>query len=260
MMRRFSLPPRVFTAKMLRSEASLTLPHLRHGLSAGEKLPEALRDAWNAASGTMIYEALGMSECSTFISGSPARPAPAPASGYPQPGRRLAVLDDAFAPVPRGTPGQLAVHRGDPGMMIGYWQSEAETNARMQGDWFLTGDMVEMAEDGAITYLGRSDDMMNAGGFRVSPVEVEQALSQHPQIHEVAATEVTVKADTTVIAAFYTGDVIDDATLAAYAADRLARYKQPRLYVHRDTLPKGANNKLNRRSIRQDYEAQHGQA
>ncbi|MGC9369782.1 MAG: AMP-binding protein [Paracoccaceae bacterium] len=255
----FAAAPGVFR-QMLRGGAPLNLPKLRHGLSAGEKLPEALRQAWTGATGTPVYEALGMSECSTFISGSPARPAPPPASGYPQPGRRIAVLGEDFQPVPRGTPGQLAVSNRDPGLMLGYWKAEAETAARFHGEWYLTGDMVEMAEDGAITYLGRADDMMNAGGFRVSPVEVEAALSQHPAIHEAAATEVTVKADTTVIAAFYTGEALPEAELKAHAAERLARYKQPRLFVHLDALPKGANNKLNRRLIRQQYEATHGQA
>lgn len=255
----FAAAPGVYR-QMLRDAPDLHLPKLRHGLSAGEKLPAALRDAWNAATGTMIYEALGMSECSTFISGSPARPAPCPASGYPQPGRRLAVLGDDMAPVPRGEPGQLAISNRDPGMMLGYWNAPEDTARRFHGEWFLTGDMVSMAEDGAITYLGRGDDMMNAGGFRVSPVEVEAALTQHPQIHEVAATEVTIKADTSVIAAFYTGDALPEDELKAFAAGRLARYKQPRLYVHLDTLPKSANNKLNRRLIRAEYEAAHGQA
>jgi len=162
--------------------------------------------------------------------------------------------------VARGAAGQLAVSRRDPGLMLGYLKAEAETAARFHGEWFLTGDMVEMAEDGAITYLGRSDDMLNAGGVRVSPLEVERALMEHPGLHEVAATEIAVRADTTVIAAFYTGEPVEDDVLQAFAAERLARYKQPRLYVHMDELPKNPNGKLNRRLIRQSYEAEHGPA
>ena len=66
------------------------LPTLRHGLSAGEKLAADYATAWTRATGTPVFEAYGMSECSTFISGSPARPAPPGSSGYPQPGRRVA--------------------------------------------------------------------------------------------------------------------------------------------------------------------------
>jgi len=255
----FAAAPGVYR-QMLRDHPHIVLPKLRHGLSAGEKLPEATRAAWKEATGTMVYEALGMSECSTFISGSPARPAPLPATGYPQAGRRVAVLGPDLAPVDRGQAGQLAVSTRDPGLMLGYLKAEAETAERFHGEWFLTGDMVEMAEDGAITYLGRADDMLNAGGVRVSPLEVERALHDHPAIHEVAATEIAVKTDTTVIAAFYTGEATEEAALRAFAAERLARYKQPRIYVHLDELPKNPNGKLNRRLIRATYEAAHGQA
>jgi len=255
----FAAAPGVYR-QLLKHHESLHLPKLRHGLSAGEKLPEATRRGWNAASGTKVYEALGMSECSTFISGSPAHPAPRPASGYPQTGRRIAVLGEDMQPLDRGTPGQLAVSNRDPGLMLGYWKAEKETIARFHDEWFLTGDMVEMAEDGAVTYLGRTDDMMNAGGFRVSPVEVESALSQHPNLHEVAATEIEVKADTTVIAAFYTGTETPEAELRGFAETCLARYKQPRLYVYRETLPKGGNGKLNRRALRQGWEVAHDPA
>lgn len=227
------------------------LPRLRHGLSAGEKLPEDIRAAWTAATGRAVYEALGMSECSTFISGSPARPAPGVSTGFAQPGRRVAVLDDDGTPVPRGTPGTLAVDARDPGLFLNYVNDPEETAARFRGGWFVTGDTVVMAEDGAVTYLGRDDDMMNAGGFRVSPLEVESAMATHPGITDCAATEVQVKPGTSVIACFYCGPQdIDEKALSDFAAERLARYKQPRMFVRLDHLPRGANNKLQRRALR----------
>lgn len=248
----FAAAPGVYR-QILRHAGRLDLPDLRHGLSAGEALPAAVRTAWNVATGTRIYEALGMSECSTFISGSPAHPAPAGSAGFPQAGRQVAVLDGAGQPVARGRPGVLAVHRSDPGLFLGYWGQPEETAARFQGDWFVTGDTVQMAEDGAITYLGRDDDMMNAGGYRVSPLEVEAALAGQPQAGEVAAVELRVKADATVIAAFYTGSATPEA-MAAHAEGCLARYKQPRLYRHIDAIPKNPNGKINRRALRQAQE------
>lgn len=250
----FAAAPGVYR-QMLKSDLP-EMPSLRHGLSAGEKLPERLRETWNAASGTMVFEAFGMSECSTFISGSPTHPAPHGASGYAQNGRHVAILDQSGKPVPFGAAGILAIHRDDPGLMLGYLDAPAATAAKYSGEWFLTGDTCQMATDGAITYLGRDDDMMNAGGFRVSPLEVEAALASHPDILEVAAVEVTVKADTTVIGAFYTSDTaLDDAGLLKYVANRLARYKTPRIFIRLDALPKGANGKLLRQKIRKTYEA-----
>jgi acyl-coenzyme A synthetase/AMP-(fatty) acid ligase len=248
----FAAAPGVYR-QLLRTPPA-PLPHLRHGLSAGEKLPDATRAAWETATGTPIFEAFGMSECSTFVSGSPAHPAPPGTLGYPQDGRRVAVLGED-GPVEIGEPGVLSVSKRDPGLMLGYWSAPQETAQRFQGEWFLTGDLVSMTEDGALTYLGRADDMMNAGGIRVSPLEVENALNTHPAIVESAAVEVTVKADTTVIAAFYVAkdDVAAD-DLANHAASRLARYKCPRIYVKVEALPKGPNGKLLRRRLRQYYE------
>lgn len=109
-----------------------------------------------------------MSEISTYLSGSPARPAPEGTTGYAQPGRHIAILRDDETPVPPGEPGELAVSTADPGLMRHYLGHPAP-----QGPWFRTGDAAIMAEDGAITHLGRKDDLLNAGGFRVSPGEVE---------------------------------------------------------------------------------------
>ena len=256
----FAAAPGVFR-RLLAPGTRLELPRLRHGLSAGEKLPETTRDAWTAATGTPVYEALGMSECSTYVSAAPDRPAPPGAIGYAQPGRTIAVLDTTGQPVPRGTPGVLAVHRSDPGLMLGYWRASEATAARFRGEWFVTGDMAVMAPDGAITYLGRDDDMLNAGGFRVSPLEIEAALATHPAIDECAATEISVKPGTTVIAAFYTASApLPETALQEHAAARLARYKQPRLFIHRATLPRGTNNKLLRRVLRQEWERAHDPA
>ncbi len=251
----FAAAPGVYR-QLLRHDMP-ALPNLRHGLSAGEKLPDATRAAWQAATGTQVHEAFGMSECSTFVSGAPDRPAPPGTLGYPQPGRRVAVLGEG-GPVPHGTPGTLAVSRRDPGLMLGYWNAEDETRARERGEWFLTGDTVSMAPDGALSYLGRGDDMMNAGGVRVSPIEVESALSHHGAIRECAAAEVRVRADTTVIAAFYVADApLDPADLDRFAASRLARYKMPRIYARVDSLPRNANGKIRRAALREDWEEAH---
>ncbi len=158
--------------------------------------------------------------------------------------------------MPLGKEGIIAVSRRDPGLMLGYFNAPEETAARFMGDWFLTGDRGTMAEDFYISYAGRNDDMMNAGGFRVSPLEVESVLSRHPGIETVAVTDVEIKPDTRIIAAFYTGPAaIEDAELAAFAEQRLARYKQPRLFRHMETLPTNPNGKLSRRALRESFKA-----
>ncbi|MDH5799044.1 MAG: fatty acid--CoA ligase family protein, partial [Paracoccaceae bacterium] len=244
----FAAAPGVYR-QMLRQP----FPHmnkLRHGLSAGEKLPQTIRQDWERTTGTKVYEAFGMSECSTFISSAPGQDAPPESLGFPQRGRRVAIID-GDAPAERGHPGVIAVSNRDPGLMLGYLGQAEETRTRFRGEWFLTGDMGQMDETGAITYLGRDDDMMNAGGYRVSPIEVEGAMRLHPQITDCAAVEWAVKDDVTVIAAFYTAETpLEEADLKIHAEQTLARYKQPRLFFHIDALPRNANNKIQRRHLR----------
>lgn len=118
-----------------------------------------------------------------------------------------------------------------------------------------------MAADSAVTYLGRENDMMNTGGYRVSLLEVEAARLQHPAITDTAAFVVTAKTDTTLIAAVYcAGTPIDHNELVAFATGRLARYKRPKIFIHSPALPRGANGKILRPQLRQDFEAPHGQA
>ncbi|MCO4848413.1 MAG: acyl--CoA ligase [Yoonia sp.] len=253
----FAAAPGVYR-RLLRKDMP-AMPALRHGLSAGEKLPDDTRHAWEAKTGTAVHEAFGMSECSTFVSGSPSNPAPPHASGFGQDGRHVAIIDNG-QPVPRGVVGTIAVHKGDAGLMLGYLDAPADTAAKFDGDWFMTGDMGVMDHDGAISYAGRRDDMMNAGGYRVSPIEVEAVLCTHPHITEAAACAVCVKKDVRVIAAFYTSaHMIDVDQLAAWCVDRLAGYKCPRLFIACDALPRGANNKLLRRVLRQNWETENGQ-
>jgi acyl-coenzyme A synthetase/AMP-(fatty) acid ligase len=173
----------------------------------------------------------------------------------------VSVVDEDGRPRPRGETGTLAVHRSDPGLMLGYLGQPGETAARFRGDWFLTGDAAQMEPDGALVYHGRTDDMMNAGGYRVSPVEVEAALLEHPEVREAAAAEVRVTAEASVIAAFYVaaGD-LDPATLSAHMSERLARYKCPRIFQRVPDLPRGANGKLLRRRLRDGFEVQNDQA
>lgn len=245
----FAAVPGVYR-KILSDNPTLALPHLRHGLSAGEKLPPALRTAWQQATGTDLHEAMGMSECSTFLSSSPDRPAPEGATGNAQPGRRIAVLGEDGAPVERGAPGILSIRRDDPGLFLGYL--DGETINPPKGDWFQTGDIVTMDASGAFQSLGRADDMLNAGGFRVSPVEIEAAMNAHPGVTASAAVELPVRPDVTVIALAYTGTAGTGA-LEEHARTCLAPHKQPRLYLAKNSLPVTANGKINRRALREEW-------
>lgn len=246
----FAAAPGVYR-KILNHHPNMDLPKLRHGLAAGEKLSDTIRRHWaEATDGKRIFEAYGMSECSTFISASPQHPAAPGSLGRPQVGRKIAVIDEE-GPIKIGKEGIISIHRSDPGLMLGYFGAAKETAAKFQGDWFLTGDHATMSAEGDITFMGRVDDMMNAGGFRVSPLEVETTLHAHPKIREIGVTDIEIKEDTRVIAAFYTSDApIPEEDLRAFAEICLARYKQPRLWRRVETMPTNPNGKLSRKALR----------
>ena len=249
----FAAAPGIYRS-ILKNMHTLNAPCLRHGLSAGEKLQPSVSKAWKIATGTKIYEAFGMTECSTFISHNPRLNCAEDTIGKPQAGRSVAILplegDDQ--PVELGKVGIISIDTNDSGLMLGYLEDETSSVDVYRGNWFLTGDMGKMAANGTITYLGRNDDMMNTGGFRVSPIEVETVLLTHRDILSVAVSQIEIKNDVMIIAAFFTAhcDLKED-ELKIFASSRLARYKQPRAYFQCESLPYGANGKVLRRNLKQ---------
>lgn len=230
------------------------LSNLRHGLTAGEALSPALLALWRATTGLNLYEALGMSECSTYVSTGPGMEIRAGSPGRPQPGRCVVALpvDGGTDPLPPGETGLLAVHRSDPGLMLGYWRRGDEEEEVFRGDWFIGGDLARFDEEGYMWYEGRADDVMNAMGYRVSPQEVEAALERHPDVQEVAVTERRVRADVSIIAAFIVpreGAAPDAESLIKWAVTQLAAYKCPREIIFVESLPRTANGKVMRRAL-----------
>ena len=231
------------------------LSSLRHGLSAGAALPPRLLEEWRARTGREIYEAFGMSEISTFVSSGPSTPVRADSPGRAQPGRVVSALpqEGGETPLPVGQIGLLAVHRDDPGMMLGYWNRPDEEREAYRGDWFVSGDLVEFDADGYLWRHGRADEVMNAGGFRVSPAEVEKCLLAFDHVAEAAAAERPGRdSESTIIKAYVVmrdGAHADEEALLAHCHAHLAAYKRPRAVVFLDALPRNANGKLNRKAL-----------
>lgn len=229
------------------------MPSLRHGLSAGEALAPELLEAWRTATGRELYEALGMSEISTYVSQGPPGPARPGTPGRPQTGRRVAILpvDGPAVPLPAGETGLVAIHRSDPGLMLGYWQRPDEEAVVFRGDWFVGGDLAHQDDDGYLWFHGRADDIMNAGGYRVSPAEVEAVLADHPGVAEVAVAERRLSPTLSIVCAYVVArdPGLTKAALLDHAGDRLAAYKCPKEVVLVDSLPRTGNGKVMRRAL-----------
>lgn len=225
--------------RMLR-EGFVAPPSLRHGLSAGEALPAGILANWRSATGLEIYEALGMTEISTYISSSPTVPVRPGSPGKVQSGRCVTILDD----------GRLAVHRSDPGLMLGYWNRPEEEREVWSGEWFAGGDTGRFDGDRYFWHEGRANELLNAGGFRVSPAEVEAALLAHPSVYEAGAFELKLGENSSIIAALVVPSArVEPPDLQKFAAERLAHYKRPREIRLVAKLPRTANGKLVRAAL-----------
>jgi acyl-coenzyme A synthetase/AMP-(fatty) acid ligase len=161
-------------------------------------------------------------------------------------------IEDGTDPLPPGQEGLIAVHRSDPGLMLGYWKRPEEEREVYRGEWFLGGDIGIEDADGYITHVGRANDIIKALGYRIAPQEIEAALSHCPGVAEVACCEVRVRADVSVVGAFIVrqpGSSLDAAAVETYAAEHLAAYKRPRSIVFVDTLPRTSNGKVKRSAL-----------
>ncbi|MBU1041250.1 MAG: benzoate-CoA ligase family protein [Proteobacteria bacterium] len=171
------------------------LSSLRLCYSAGEALPATLCQEWMSQTGVEILDGIGSTEAfNLFLSNRQGR-VRCGASGEIVPGfeaRLIAAGGNADSPeVPDGTPGNLLI-RG-PGLAQSYWERPEKTAETMlPGGWLATGD-VYVREQGVFSHQGRSDDMLKVGAHWVSPVQVEDALRQHPAVAECAVAALRVE-------------------------------------------------------------------
>ena len=250
----FSVPTLYGAMVNLPDAAEHDLSSVRMCVSAAEPLaPEVFR-RWQAAFGLEIIDGIGSTEMlHIYCSNRPGAAAPG-TSGKPVPGYELLLLDEAGEPVAAGEVGNLHV-RGDSSLAF-YWHQHEKTKAAIKGDLFFTGDRYRVDEDGNYVYEGRADDMIKIGGLWASPIEIENALVEHPRVLEAAA--VGVDADfTTRVKAFVIcrGDAGDEALVAElqdWCKSRLRRYEFPHFITFVDELPKTPTGKIQRYKLRED--------
>ena len=236
------------------------LKTLRHGLTAGEALHHDLKTDWETKTAIPLYEALGQSEISTYASTSLNINCPPEGKGRIQSGRRITILKEETikeAPI-ECTPneeGLIAIHNSDPGLMLQYWNRPNEMNQAFCGEWFITGDRGAIDENNHLTHLGRADDVMNAQGVRVSPLEVETCLLKHPSITEAAIFEKKISTDLSIISALLVlnAEDRDKDTILKELTDlmknELASYKHPKSIEFTTHLPRNNAGKLLRKKL-----------
>jgi 2-aminobenzoate-CoA ligase len=230
------------------------LASLRKCVSAGERLPLAVFEAWRKATELRIIDGIGSTEMlHIFISaaGDEIRPG---ATGKPVPGYGAIVVDDAGRPVPANTPGRLAV-RGPTGCR--YLNAPELQRRYVQNGWNITGDSYRVDDDGYFWYEGRTDDMIVSAGYKISAVEVEAALMGHPKVAECAVIGAPNPERGEIVKAFVVlngGTPADDRLrreLQDHVKSQIAPYKYPRAIEFVPALPHSSTGKLQRARLRE---------
>ena len=204
--------------------------------------------------GAMLREGYGMTELSCSAITTPFMGIRKPGSiGVPMPSTEARVVDleTGERDVPAGEEGELII-RG-PQMMKGYWNNPGETANTIRNGWLHTGDIARMDADGYFYIVQRKKDMINVGGFKVFPTEVDEVLYAHPAVAEAAAIGIPHPYRGEVVKAFVV--VRENHSLTAeelidYCRARLAKFKVPAEVEFLDTLPKSAVGKILRRALR----------
>jgi acetyl-CoA synthetase len=247
------IPPTAL--RLMRQVAPPEGLRLRAVGSGGEALGADLLDWGQARLGCPINEFYGQTEANLVLA---ACTGPMPrlpgAMGLPVPGHDV-TLRDARGEVGVGEVGEVCVRAPDPVMMLRYWNKPEATAKKIVGGWLCTGDLATRDASGQITFHARDDDVITSAGYRIGPVEIEQALTTHPDVVMAAVvgepdplrTEIVVAHVVLRDGAEWAGM---EAALKDIVRSRVSAHCVPRKIIRADSLPMTATGKILRRALR----------
>jgi acetyl-CoA synthetase len=246
--------PTIYRQILQKTTATQTdIPSLRHYMSAGEHLSDEVLSQWKTRFGVDIYEAVGMSEFSYYLSQSKFRPIRPGSAGFPQPGHNIKLLNpETLEEVETGEEGMISVPLDDPGVFLRYWNLEEETAKYKHDNYFFTGDYAKYDADGYIWFLGRKDDIIKSFGYRVSPYEIERVYKGHPDVADCAAIGEELEKDKLLVVCYVILKPDSTATpddLASFGKQNLAAYKAPKTVYFAHDFPRTKNGKILRKDI-----------
>jgi len=226
---------------------------LRLSVGGGAAVQKSVADRWEQLTGHHLLEGYGLTECAPLVTGNPYDLKHYSGSiGLPVPSTEIRLVDDNGQEVALGEPGELQVK--GPQVMLGYWQRPEATDEVLKDGWLSTGDIATVDKEGFLRIVDRKKDMILVSGFNVYPNEVEEVVSQHAKVLEVAAIGVPSQS---------TGEKVKicvvkrDASLTVeelldHCRRNLTGYKVPKVVEFRDELPKSNVGKILRRELRDE--------
>lgn len=232
---------------------SLDFRPVKFAFAGGMALQQAVAKEWKQRTNSNIIEGYGLTETSPVLSANPFDGTDKIGTiGLPFPNTEMKIVDDEGKDVPLGEAGEI-VARG-PQVMNGYWEKPDETAKVFFGDWFRTGDVGIMDEDGFFKIVDRKKDMILVSGFNVYPNEIEDVVAEHPKVLEVAAIGVPDERSNEVVKLFVVRKYKDltEEALMDFCKQNLTGYKRPKHIEFREELPKSNVGKILRRHLREE--------
>jgi oxalate---CoA ligase len=216
--------------------------------TSSASLPAPVMAEMEAAFGVPVIESYGMTEAAHQMASNPLPPAPRfPGSVGIAAGPEIAVMDEAGALLPVGTPGEVVIRGRN--VTAGY-EANPDANAKaFVNGWFRTGDEGVLDEAGYLRLTGRLKEIIVRGGEKVSPLEVDAVLLAHPSVAQAltfAMPHPKLGEDVAAALVLHPGAAADEAGLRTFCAERLAAFKVPRKFVFLNEIPKGPTGKLQR--------------
>lgn len=256
----YTAVPTIHRALLTAAEANPELVRsssLRVIRSASASLAPAILNGLEATFGVPVLETYGMTEATSQIAANPFELRKIGSVGRAA-GPEIAIMDETGRPLASGERGEIML-RG-PNMSRGYYNDEAATQAAFRNGWFRTGDLGYLDADDYLFIVGRIKDIINRGGQKISPLEVEEVLLAHPAVLEAGVFAVPHAKLGENVAAVVVLRPDSEATsdqLRQFARKRLAAYKVPSLIRSVAALPKGASGKVKRNALAELISAEH---
>jgi long-chain acyl-CoA synthetase len=246
--------PAMYNLLLLRVDlAAHDLSAWRVGGYGGAPMPVATIDALAAAlPGLQLSNLYGATETTSPATMTPFAHARAKADcvGLPAPCAEIALMDEDGREVPDGEDGEIWI--SGPMVVAGYWADPAATAAAFPGGWWRSGDVGALDADGFLQLRDRKKDLINRGGYKIYSAEIENTLAWHPDVAEVAAVPRPdpVLGERVHCFVVTKSGGLDEASLKAFCAERLADYKVPDGFTLTEgTLPRNANGKVLKRVL-----------
>jgi acetyl-CoA synthetase len=181
-------------------------------------------------------------------------------SARPSPGIRSKLIDEDGQILKAGETGEIAVKGFDPVMFLEYWNDPAATDKKFLGDWLRTGDYAKKDEEGYFWFVGRQDDIIESGGYRIGPGEIEDCLMKHPAVALVGVIGVPDPLRGEIVKAFIVpneGVTVDpdlEEVLKQYVKTRLEAHAYPREIQFLKDMPKTSSGKILRQDLRKIHQ------